>query len=397
MPPNGLGSARKLARLSAELLRYRSVRAPSIAVKALLARALYGVDITRFLMVGMYAQRMSRWTDSMSYLVDLEPGLQTLNWDGDGKRLTVDKLATAERLVACGLPAAPLIGVVGRDTKVHPHAGTFASLHGAHELVAALAAAPDALFVKPAMGWRGDGIFGPERRGAHWRLNERALTDLELAERLLSTAPPGGWLIQERLRSHRALAPVGGHLGLGTVRINTALTDSGPEVIFVFGKLMGSVNLVDNFAGGRFGNMLARIDPRSGRIRRVFGRRRDQRYLMETITHHPVTGTALQDFEMPLWQEAVALAKRAALAFPESPLLGADMALTDAGPVIIEMQSDWDSNAPQLILAQGLRPLLRELVPRLAARREIRERAFLQMGLDARARRRPTVLREARA
>ncbi|HKQ80759.1 MAG TPA: hypothetical protein VJS42_01065, partial [Steroidobacteraceae bacterium] len=74
MASSSLANARKVARLSAELLRYRRATAPAIAAKAVLARSVWGIDVTRFLMVGMYEQSMSRWGDSMSYLVDLEPG-----------------------------------------------------------------------------------------------------------------------------------------------------------------------------------------------------------------------------------------------------------------------------------------------------------------------------------
>ncbi|MET0986536.1 MAG: hypothetical protein ABW034_14135 [Steroidobacteraceae bacterium] len=43
-PP--LENARKVARLSAELLRYRRATAPAIAAKAVLARSVWGIDVT---------------------------------------------------------------------------------------------------------------------------------------------------------------------------------------------------------------------------------------------------------------------------------------------------------------------------------------------------------------
>lgn len=394
--PTRFANTRKMAQLSTELLRYRLHRAPAIVAKALVARTCYDIELSRFLMVGMYAQRIGSWPDSMGYVSDLEPGLRTLNWHGDAKRLTVDKLAMAERFAQAGIPCARLIGVVGRDDARYPHEGGLPLLRSIPQVEGALAAAPEQLFIKPATGWRGDGIFGAVREGDAWRVDKHRFTHRELAQRLLSAAPPGGLLIQERVRSHRDLAPIGGQLGLGTVRINTAHTVQGPEVIFVFGKIMGAEGLVDNFAGGKFGNLLARLDPHTGRILHVFGRRRGQQYLMESVTHHPATGTRLIGFQIPLWIEAVALAKRAATAFAEAPLLGADIALTDAGPLVIEMQSDWDANAPQLLTGQGLRPLLRNIVPRLVASDELRERAFRQMGLGERARRRRSTPREAR-
>lgn len=96
------------------------------------------------------------------------------------------------------------------------------------------------------------------------------LSHRELAERLVAR-PPTGLLLQERLRSHPALAPIGGDLGLGCVRTNTALTIDGPEFLFAFAKIMGSEGLVDNFAGGKYGNLAAGVDKASGRLTRVFG------------------------------------------------------------------------------------------------------------------------------
>jgi hypothetical protein len=181
----------------------------------------------------------------------------------------------------------------GRDSAAHPHGGRFPQWSSADEIASGLAACPDRLFCKPATGWHGDGAIGPERRDGGWAVAGRTMSDRELAAHLLESAPPHGSLLQERVRSHRGLAPVGGDLGLGTVRINTALTADGPEVLFVWGKLMGASNLADNFRGGETGNMVARIDARRGTITHVFGRKPGQRFLVEPVRSHPVTGAAM--------------------------------------------------------------------------------------------------------
>jgi hypothetical protein len=347
-------------------------------------------------MLGLHDQPMRRWADSLEYYTGLEPVLRMINWQGEGKRLTIDKLITAERLAAAEIPSAPLIAVVGRNSAAHPHGGRFPQWSSADEIARALPSCPDRLFVKPATGWRGDGIFGPERRHAGWAVSGRMMSDRELAEHLLATAPLSGWLVQKRLHSHRGLAPIGGDLGLGTVRINTALTPNGAEIFLVFAKIMGSESLVDNFSGGKFGNMLAPVDKHSGKITHVFGRKRDQRFLMEPVTEHPVTGQALIGFQLPLWDEAAALAKRMAATFPEAPFVGADIAITDDGPLIIEVQSDWDANAAELLSGSGLRPLLRDVIPRLALSDALKQQAMSHIALSNRAQRRTLPKQEAR-
>jgi hypothetical protein len=378
-PP--LDHLKRIAQISAELMAHRPISAPGIAVKAFLARSFWGIEATRFLMLGLHEQRITRWADCMSYLLDLEPGLRTINWQGEGRRLTVDKLMTAERLAARGLPFVAPLAVIGRNSAEHPHQGRFPTVNSVEQLARLLATAPAELFAKPADGWRGSGVMGPERQGELWRLDADALSDTQLAERLIAAARPSGLLLQRRLRCHRELAPVGGELGLGTLRINTALLRDGVEIFFVFAKIMGSKGLVDNFSGGKFGNLLAAVDKTSGTIIKAFGRKRTDRYLMREVTHHPVTGARLAGFRFPLWDATAELAKRVAAAFPESPLIGLDIAITDDGPLVVEAQSDWDANAAQLMIGGGLRPLLRDLVPRLALDDRIRQQAVTQMGL----------------
>lgn len=371
----------RLSQLTRELISDRGATAPSILGKLLLARGLYGIGTTRFLMLGMYGQPMKRWPESMSYFKDIEPGLRTLNWQGQGQRLTVDKLVTTERFAKAGIPTARLLAIIGRNSSSHPHEGLFPSLSNIDEVTSILASAPDRLFIKPATGWRGQGAMGPERHEGRWLVQGETLTDRELAQRLVSTAPPTGLLLQERFRSHPDLIPIGGNLGLGCVRMNTALTVTGPEFLFAFAKIMGNTGLVDNFAGGKYGNLASGVDKATGTLTRIYGRKPGRKFFIETFNTHPVTGAMLVGFQLPMWPEVVSLAKRTAAAFPESPLVGSDIAITDQGPRVIEIQSDWESNISQLTFGAGLRPVLRDAVPRLAAPEHVKQQAMHQMGL----------------
>lgn len=376
-----LSLVRKAGSMSAELARYQQFRGAATMRKALTARVLWGVEPESFLMLGMAEAPSRTWRDWMSYFGELEPGLRAINWRGNGKRLTVDKLATAERLLETGIAAAPILAAVGREADTHPHLGRFPTPSSLEDIVAAVASWPDRLFVKPADGWRGDGIFGPERQGDSWLVEEQKLSSRQFAELLRSRGSGAGLLVQERLTSHPALAPLGGELGLGTVRVNTALTGSGPELVFAFAKIMGSECLVDNFSGGKFGNMLAQVDTSTGQLKRVYGRDAEQQYLMTQIDRHPLTGTSFAGFQLPLWRQVADMAKAVATAFPEAPLIGSDIAVTPTGPVVIEVQSDWDANGAQLMMGRGLRPVLKELLPRLDLPDAARHEAAEKLGL----------------
>lgn len=383
MPRNALTAFITVASLLSELIRDAPFQAASLTAKALVGRLYHGISLELFFLQRMYQQPVRNWTDYMSYLPDLEPGLRTLNWNGEGKRLTVDKLSSSVRLAECGVAVAPTLACVGRR-ETGPEGEDVLLLESPEAVARFLDCRSDNLFIKPASGWRGEGIFKLEHLNGGWGLDGKVLSKAEAAALLVDRAPDSGLLIQPELRSHPAMFPVGGDFGLSTVRINTALTRDGPIIVFVFVKLLGRPSLTDNFTEGRSGNMIARIDLASGRLTGVFGRPPGRRHLLHEIDRHPATGEALIGFQMPLWNETVELALRAAAAVPEAPLIGLDVAITPDGPMVIELQSDWGVNGGQLVLG-GLRPVLRDVVPRLAINAAIRQRAFDQMGLGRNA------------
>jgi hypothetical protein len=94
----------------------------------------------------------------------------------------------------------------------------------------------------------------------------------------------------------------------------------------------------DNF--WRPGNMLAALDSASGRIRRVIrGVGPSQREV---------------DLSLSDWEAAVELCLTAATAFPGLRMQTWDVAPTDLGPVLIEVNIGGDFNPPQLAQAKGL-------------------------------------------
>jgi hypothetical protein len=121
-------------------------------------------------------------------------------------------------------------------------------------------------------------------------------------------------------------------------------------------------------------------------LTRVYGRKKGHQF-DRAVRPHPITGAKLVGFRLPRWSEVVDLAKRAAAACPESPLVGADIAITDTELRVIEIQPDWESNIAQLTYGAGLRPLLREVVPRLTAPDGIRQQALRCMVLVGHTRR----------
>jgi hypothetical protein len=72
------------------------------------------------------------------------------------------------------------------------------------------------------------------------------------------------------------------------------------------------------------------------------------------VHQHPDTGAAIAGRRLPLWDEVIALALRAHQSFADFPSVGWDVAISPAGPVLLEGNYNWC-----VVLAQqaGFRPL----------------------------------------
>jgi hypothetical protein len=156
-----------------------------------------------------------------------------------------------------------------------------------------------------------------------------------------------GYLIQERLDPHPELAVLASPR-LSTVRM-MVLNEGGAQLIRASWRAPAGESHADVLWRG---NLLAQVDIETGRILRVVqGRGLDCR----VVEDHPETGARLLGARLPMWAEARALALRAAAAAPKLALTGWDVAITDQGPVVIELEPDGgDPAVTQLASGQGL-------------------------------------------
>ena len=169
----------------------------------------------------------------------------------------------------------------------------------------------------------------------------------DLADQIAAFADEG-YLFQERLVPHAMLAEICGP-AVGTVRLLTAMTGRGPELIATVWKVIGGGNIADNF--WRRGNMLAAIDSDSGTVLRVASGLGH-----EAATHesHPDSGMPLPGLVLPDWQAARATCLSAATALAGLRLIGWDIALTEHGPVIVEANTLPAFNLHQIATGRGL-------------------------------------------
>jgi hypothetical protein len=158
----------------------------------------------------------------------------------------------------------------------------------------------------------------------------------------------GGVLFQELLRPHPAIAELCGER-ICSVRMVTLMDGSGPRLISTVWKVATGGSMADNY--WEPGNLIARIDPVTGEVGRTFtGLGREIKY----VDVHPDTGRELRGTILPDWADAVALCKLATASLPGVPMQAWDIALTDRGPVLLEVNVNGGMRLPQLVAERGL-------------------------------------------
>jgi hypothetical protein len=212
------------------------------------------------------------------------------------------------------------------------------------------------LFGKPVEGIQSLGSIGLARCLPQSRMLEKidgtaiALDDIVTE---IATHYAAGYLFQPLMAPHSAIKTLCGSR-LACLRVVTALTEAGPQVLRTAWKLPVARNAADNY--WRPGNLLAEIDIDRGEVRRVTSGTGLATRLHE---RHPDSGVDLIGFEHPHWAGLLAVALEGARVMQHVPLIGWDIAATDDGPVIVEM-----NESPDLFLVQ------------FADRRGIRDAAF---------------------
>ena len=137
----------------------------------------------------------------------------------------------------------------------------------------------------------------------------------------------GPCVAEELINQHQLLAEYHPS-SVNTVRITTFRYDSGDiDIIHPFIKFGQNGAFVDN--GGQ-GGIICKIDPDTGIIIAAVDETPKQ------YIYHPDTNKKILGFKIPFWNEAVKLAKELSNVIPQVRYVGWDLALTDAGWVMVE-------------------------------------------------------------
>ena len=145
---------------------------------------------------------------------------------------------------------------------------------------------------------------------------------------------------------------------VNTMRIVTDRVGDTVHIAYIVLKIGRGDGFCDNSGQG---GVICRVDEKTGKICSVATD--DYFNVYET---HPDTGIRFEGYQLPMVQEAVAFARKAALVVPQICHVGWDVAVTPDGPVLIEGNdypgTDLCQLAPHYPEKQGLWPYYKEIL-----------------------------------
>jgi hypothetical protein len=255
-----------------------------------------------------------------------------------------------------------------------PKIYAFYDKHSAHYLPGAIAlnneaaaieyltnTAPFPIFIKPDDGQLGEGAAGiqeycKETRELIYTNGNRESVE-NFAKKINKQSKT--LLFQELLRPGKTVANVCGQ-AISSLRVTIGRTAQGLEIVSACWRIPVGKNMTDNFCHGVSGNLLGGIDTKTGRVTQVYGRSGNKVGLVKS---HPDTNYSFEGFMIPDWARIIDMLMTASKTMTGLNLQNWDVALTDQGPVITEINVFGDMDIHQYANRQGFRsPKLEEVL-----------------------------------
>jgi hypothetical protein len=152
-------------------------------------------------------------------------------------------------------------------------------------------------------------------------------------------------LVQECIQQHKNLNNIS--KSINTIRIVTMLTKKG-EVIILGARMRFGVNdaFLDNTCQG---GIAVKINMSDGTLAEYAYDNKSRRY-----AKHPTSGYIFRGFQVPYWHEVEDLSTNVQKTMQYNRIIGQDIAITSSGPVIIELNSEYDN----VMFEQACGPIL---------------------------------------
>jgi hypothetical protein len=267
--------------------------------------------------------------------------------------LLMDKLRTNAVLAAAGLPVARELATY------HPETGT---LRTAAAIAAFLLDGGNLpLFGKPVHARSTLGVAAVERAvgGGMVELGDGRIVAAASLGAEIAEHYGQGYVFQELLRASAAIRPLSGPV-LPTLRMTTLLLGGVPVLLYAAMRLPSPGAMADD--GGAGGNVRLHLDEATGAVLRG---QNMTRFGGTDVELAPVTKVALKGQSVPDWPAVLRLADAAHRQFPRHPFVGTDIALSDRGLVLNEVNAHPHHMTYQMVSNRGIlndafRPLFRQ-------------------------------------
>lgn len=292
-----------------------------------------------------------------------------------------DKLALNAMLTGLGLPVPQTFGLYHSFRAL----GSTACLRGPKELAGFLRnQASYPFFSKPVAGVNSLGVASVEAYetgGDCLLLKDGRRVEVERFVAGIGRYFDKGYCFQHRLQPHPALVDLCGQR-MSSVRVFLIMGDQGPEILRASWKVSTGDHPADNF--WRKGNLLAPLNVESGMVERVIQGAGPEQVELDA---HPDSGETLRGAVLPDWQAVRKTVLTGAASLPACLVQGWDVAITENGPVLIELEGD--GGHPQMVQlpqGQGLyQGRFKDFYDRHKAEALQREKASKKSGKAARA------------
>ena len=277
----------------------------------------------------------------------LEPAIHGACNDREWGVLANDKLVTYSFLRDSGFPVPEIVALYHPNRPSPPRSLRLADRQRLEDFIRNQ---DRPLFGKPLAGFHSlsclsiDG-FQTASQSVQLAFGDRA--SLQEVCEYVQHAGAAGYIFQERLQPHRELAETFGPT-LSTVRMMVLLTEHGPMLLRAACKIPKGRNFADNFWRG---NMAGAVDVQSGRLQRIVSG-----VGVDQVEHvdHPDTGQRLLGMRLPRWDDAVRICLEASACMPGLRTQSWDVAITERGPVLIEVNYKGNFSGPQIAWGLGI-------------------------------------------
>ncbi len=268
------------------------------------------------------------------------------NWGG----VSEDKALATMVLSAGDIPVPPIVGIIDRTARIYPGLAKIVTPGQLRDLV--MANRESGLFGKIIDGMVSFGAFRIEHADAtHVTCTGHAPMTYDAF--LSGFVGDNAYILQNTLANHPEIARYAS--ALATVRMMNMVTDEGVFSPLAIIKLPQGNNIADAF--WRSGNLACEADVDTGEIRTIAERAGPE---VKFHDDHPVTA-GLKGMKLPHWDRLLEINERAAQLFAPIRYQSTDIAITEAGPVIVELNYGGGFDLPQYASGRGL------LTPRVRA------------------------------